>query len=154
MRMRLIVLALSVSLLALAKGGDVVSIKINGKGVDDLSLGLYNKPGGYKAPPKVSYKRAKLQELSVTAPTDGLDGPTDSLTVKLTGYSGAIGYYKASQNVAPGGTATFPLTEAAAQDFTPNGKQQTLVGRFEVEVIPMKRANVKGAYKGLISIEN
>lgn len=153
MRAQFLGLAMALSTLAYAGNGDKVLVKVNGKDVKSLTESLYLKPGSYKAPPKTAYKRAELKDLAVTAPTDGLDGPQDSLTVKVTGYSGSIGYFKTQQNVAPGGTASFSIAEPAAQDFTPNGRQQTLLGRFEVEVIPMKRSNVKGMYKGTISVE-
>jgi hypothetical protein len=152
-RVLLLALGMSMPLVTLAGGDDLVIVKINGKEAQDLTLHLFQKPGGYKAPPKVAFKRAKIQELAITAPVAGLDGPTDSLDVKVTGYAGSVGFFKVNQHVAPGGTATFAVAEAAAQDFTPNGKQQTQVGRFEVEVIPIKRAGVKGSYKGLISLD-
>lgn len=153
MRTQLFGLMMALSTLAYAGNGDKVLVKVNGKDVKSLTEGLYLKPGSYKAPPKTAYKRAELKDLVVTAPTEGLDGPQDSLTVKVTGYAGSIGYFKTQQNVAPGSSASFSIAEPAAQDFTPNGRQQTLVGRFEVEVIPMKRSNVKGMYKGTISVE-
>ena len=144
---------MAAGLTAYAGNGDKVLVKINGKDVKGLTEGLYLKAGGYKAPPKVAYKRAELTDLAVTAPTEGMEGPSDSLTVKLTGFAGSVGYFKKMMNVAPGGVATFSLAEGATQDLTPNGKQQTLVGRFEIEVSPIKRANAKGQYKGTITVE-
>jgi len=154
MRYITLIFSLFLAVLAFASGTDVVVVKVNGKEARDLTLGLYQKPGGYKPAPKTSYKRTNIKTVEVTAPTEGLDSPTDSLTIKLTGYAGAVPYFKAQQNVTPGGTASFQAMEPAMQDFTPSGKQQTLLGRFEVEVVPMKRANQKGTYKGVISIEN
>ena len=152
--MRLLWLSLIfVSQLAWAGNDEKVTVKVNGKEARPLAEGLYLKPGSYKAAPKVAYKRADLQSLDITAPTAGLEGPADSLLVKVSGMAGSIPYYKVQQNVAPGGQAHFDIAEGVRADYTPNGKQQTLVGRLEIEVTPLKRANTKGQYKGTITIE-
>jgi hypothetical protein len=132
--------------------GNEVVVKINGKEARDLSLNLYLKPGIYKPAPKTNTKRANLVEIAVTTPTEGLEA-TDSLDVRVNGYAGSIAYYKTQQRVAAGSVATFAVAEPAKQDYTPNGKQPTLLGRFEVEVVPVKRPQQKGQYKGLISLE-
>ncbi len=152
--MRLLWLSLVLaSQLAWAGNDEKVTVKVNGKEARSLAEGLYLKPGSYKAAPKVAYKRADLQSLDVTAPTAGLDGPADSLVVKVSGMAGSVAYYKVQQNVAPGGQAHFEVAEGVKADYTPNGKQETLVGRLEIEVTPLKRANTKGQYKGTITIE-
>ena len=139
------------TLTALAKGDDKVIIKNNNREIKAISDGLYLKAGGSKLPPTTELKRTDIGTLSITAPSEGFE-PTDSLIVEVACANGNTPLWKESQKVAPGGEAIFDLKEPISRDYTPNGNRPTLPGRIMLEVRPMKRAQLKGIYKGNLSV--
>lgn len=144
--------AFALMLLCPMKGSDVVTVKNNGKEIKDLTEGLFLKPGSYKAGPKIDMKRADIGTFEIGTPTQGLDAG-DSLNVELVGMSGSVSLWKANQHVMAGAPATFDAKEPANQDFNPNGKQPSMVGKFVVNVAPLKRASQKGSYTCSIMVK-
>lgn len=145
----LVVLAL---LSPLRGGGDHVTVRNNGKEIKALSEVLFIKPGSYKAGPKTEMKRTDIGEVEVTTPSDGLES-TDSVRVELIGYSGANAIWRSKQHVLAGQAASFDAHEAANKDFNPTGKQPNMIGKFNIEVAPLIRANQKGAYTASIMVK-
>ena len=137
---------------ALAGGDDKVIVKNNNKEIRALSEGLYLKSGSYKAAPTTDIKRAELGTFTIKAPTEGLES-TDSLFVEAVCANGNTPLWKETQKVAAGGEAVFDLKEPINRDYTPNGNRPTLPGRIMLEVRPMKRANLKGIYKGNLTVK-
>ena len=140
------------ALAAYAGGDDKVVVKNNGKEVRAISEGLYLKAGAFKAAPTTDLKRADVGTFTIKAPTEGFEA-TDSLIVEVTCGNGNTPLWKEAQKVAPGGEAIFDLKEPITRDYTPNGKQPTVPGRIMLEVRPMKRANLKGIYKGNLTVK-
>ncbi len=142
----------ALSMLSPQRGGDVVTVKNNGKEIKALAEVLFLKPGSYKAGPKAELKRCEIGNLEVVAPSDGLEAG-DSLNVELQGLSGSAVLWKMNYHVAPGEGASFNVAEPANQDFNPNGKQPNMVGKFVINVVPLKRANQKGSYTASIMVK-
>jgi hypothetical protein len=135
-------------------GGDAakVSIKGDGKNLKDLSESLYIKPGTFKKAPQIDIKRGEISVLDITTPTEGLEA-TDSLRIEVKALAGKVVIWSQKTNVIAGGSTMVDIKAAMHKDFSPNAKQPTMAGRFEIEVTPLLRANSKGIYKGAIAIK-
>lgn len=136
---------------AIGGGDDKVTVKNNGKEIRSLSETLFNKPGSYKKGPNTDMKRAEFGSMQIGTPTAGLDAG-DSLKVEVSGLSGNAVLWKKKQHVLAGQAATFGMDSVVTADYNPNGKQPSYIGKVQIDVAPLKRAN-RGTYQSTIMVK-